>query len=241
MAQFEIYFIGLMCFIKDSTTYKTVEILWDEDLEHVPFMYLGPTAKHYKEAMLLTGGTVSFSLPDGGASADDDPDSPAVHLKQWISGAPQLRGDAPLAATIKIPAGVFGFALNLENVNIQLKNITKVQSVSQIVLVTCPSASPTVDVAVQGTQIDTVSASSFIVIGNMSRDHDPKTDNHFQKYIRLTEHGTDIATVMAGPNTGLIPGAYSGNNFAGASKYITDKFPPSKTVGAPDCTITQWP
>lgn len=240
MSQLEIYFIGLITFINEADRYTRAEVLWDEDLEHVPFVYLGPTAGKIKNAVPLKG-ELSFRLPGGGPSSDNDPESPAIHLKQWITGSPKLRTERPLAATVELPSGVFGVAAQLNDATVKLRSTTRVQAVSQIALVSCPATSAAVEVLMNGQVIDTVDASSFVLIGNMSREHDSDKFNHFTKYIRLTQGGTEIATVTAPPDPFVGAGAYPGNNYDKVVLYIMDKFPRTKTFGAPDCTITQWP
>lgn len=241
MAQFEIYFVGLICFMNENDKYPRAEVLWDEGLEHVPFLYLGPSATKFKYPIPLTG-QVSFGLLSGGPPADTDPFSRVVHLKTAITGSPVLRQDRPRAGTILLPNGIFGIAAELDGADIKLPSSTRNQAVAQLVLVACQTAAATVDVLVDGQPLDTVDASSWVLIGNVSGEHDPKQRNHFTKYKALTTGGREIATVTTDvPDAIPVPDGYPGDNYDDVVAYLQTTLPNPKTFGSPDCTITQWP
>lgn len=238
MAEFEIYFSGLMCFICNGTRLEMVDLV--DDAEHTPLVWLGPSAQKHPDPIRLSGEPISFDLQGDGPVCDPNPESPFVHLQPLIDGSPQLRPGRRIAGRMRLPDGKRRIAMQLDDAIITLPNgSTRKQPVAQLAVLICKTDAAQVMVTV-GDKSDVLDSSSFMVLGNLSAKHDPKVKNHFPKYKNLTTGGGKIGTITDGTYNGTL---FNGKHAAEAKDFVLAHVPQSSllTLGAPDCTITQWP
>jgi len=197
MPDFEIYFCGLMCFICKGGFYDRVILV--DDADHKPIVWLGPTAQKLANPIDLAGETISLELTGNGPSCDSRALSPLVHLKPLIDGSPQLLASPPNAATVLLPDGTLDVPIKMDGTSVLHSNGSLIakQSVAQLVVVKVQNDGSPLKISV-GTQSDIVSASSFMVVGNLSGAHDSTLNNHAKKYIHLTKGGTGIGMILGG-------------------------------------------
>lgn len=237
---FEIYFNGLICLMCENGRYIRAEILWDEDLEHTPFLYLGPP----QQKVVPITGDITFDLKEGGPPCLADPSS-IPHLRDYLEPInASLKSDRPRVASAILPltkSDVVASITLKDPATFKMPGHSdKQQAVDQLVMMSCDAPSPTVNVLIGGNPLG---ACRFVMIGNISHAHNPAMSNHFKKFMRMT-NATDIYELdgLAPTVLNSSPGKY----FPDITAFLGKIPKPLKassivSVGAPDCTITQWP
>jgi len=188
MARFEIYFLGLICFItKDSQTVLADVV---DDGLHLPFIFYPPM-----EFQVLTD-SLTLSLPFGEVRRRNRmleflPSLKEHTFSNQVSNEVNLIADErrPINSRLRLPAGKLTIAdcYDYEGV-FQRKGTTSApQPVARLTALIADDYSTDVIVRIGGSEITSLKPDSFLIVGNLELFAASGGGNHFTHHALMTD------------------------------------------------------